>query len=215
MFGLFSIIAVAIMVMLWKDSTANESVRPTKIELQLEKLWDISLGAIKDKKYLRAEKALLTILRVDERNARAYNRLGILYAKQQQYNDAIECFEIAQSLQPSASSLHNVGLIYYEVGQFDKARQAFEQAIELENDVASRHIAYAKVLEKQGDIKKMISELETAVNLERNPQSLGILADALARIGDEERAEKLRRIANKLAEKGNRTRIKQPSKVNI
>lgn len=215
MFGLFSIIAVAIMVMLWKDSTANESVRPTKIELQLEKLWDISLGAIKDKKYLRAEKALLTILRVDERNARAYNRLGILYAKQQQYNDAIECFEIAQSLQPSASSLHNVGLIYYEVGQFDKARQAFEQAIELENDVASRHIAYAKVLEKQGDIKKMISELETAVNLERNPQSLGILADALARVGDEERAEKLRRIANKLAEKGNRTRIKQPSKVNI
>lgn len=215
MLGLFSIIAVAIMVMLWKDSTANESVRPTKIELQLEKLWDISLGAIKDKKYLRAEKALLTILRVDERNARAYNRLGILYAKQQQYNDAIECFEIAQSLQPSASSLHNVGLIYYEVGQFDKARQAFEQAIELENDVASRHIAYAKVLEKQGDIKKMISELETAVNLERNPQSLGILADALARVGDEERAEKLRRIANKLAEKGNRTRIKQPSKVNI
>lgn len=215
MFGLFSIIAVAIMVMLWKDSTANELVRPTKIELQLEKLWDISLGAIKDKKYLRAEKALLTILRVDERNARAYNRLGILYAKQQQYNDAIECFEIAQSLQPSASSLHNVGLIYYEVGQFDKARQAFEQAIELENDVASRHIAYAKVLEKQGDIKKMISELETAVNLERNPQSLGILADALARVGDEERAEKLRRIANKLAEKGNRTRIKQPSKVNI
>lgn len=215
MFGLFSIIAVAIMVMLWKDSTANESVRPTKIELQLEKLWDISLGAIKDKKYLRAEKALLTILRVDERNARAYNRLGILYAKQQQYNDAIECFEIAQSLQPSASSLHNVGLIYYEVGQFDKARQAFEQAIELENNVASRHIAYAKVLEKQGDIKKMISELETAVNLERNPQSLGILADALARVGDEERAEKLRRIANKLAEKGNRTRIKQPSKVNI
>lgn len=215
MFGLFSIIAVAIMVILWKDSTANESVKPTKIELQLEKLWDISLGAIKDKKYLRAEKALLTILRVDERNARAYNRLGILYAKQQQYNDAIECFEIAQSLQPSASSLHNVGLIYYEVGQFDKARQAFEQAIELENDVASRHIAYAKVLEKQGDIKKMISELETAVNLERNPQSLGILADALARVGDEERAEKLRRIANKLAEKGNRTRIKQPSKVNI
>ena len=215
MFGLFFIIAVAIMVILWKDSTANESVKPTKIELQLEKLWDISLGAIKDKKYLRAEKALLTILRVDERNARAYNRLGILYAKQQQYNDAIECFEIAQSLQPSASSLHNVGLIYYEVGQFDKARQAFEQAIELENDVASRHIAYAKVLEKQGDIKKMISELETAVNLERNPQSLGILADALARVGDEERAEKLRRIANKLAEKGNRTRIKQPSKVNI
>lgn len=215
MSGLLAIIAVAILIMAWKQTNTDVEIRPSKLEAQLNKLWDISLGAIKDKKYLRAEKALLTILRVDERNARAYNRLGILYAKQQQYNDAIECFEIAQSLEPSASSLHNVGLIYYEVGQLEKARQAFEQALSLESDVASRHIAYAKVLEKQGDTKRMISELETAVNLERNPQSLGILADALSRLGEEERAEKLRRIATKLAEKGNRTRIKQPSKINI
>ena len=186
MFGLLSIVAVAILVMVWRESNPVVDVRPGKLEAQLNKL-----------------------------NARAYNRLGILYAKQQQYNDAIECFEIAQSLEPSASSLHNVGLIYYEVGQLEKARQAFEQALEIENDVASRHIAYAKVLEAQGDTKKMISELETAVNLERNPQSLGILADALERLGDNERAEKLRRIAAKLAQKGNRTRIKQPGKVNI
>ena len=178
MSGILAIIAVAILIMVWRQANPEVEVRPGKLEAQLNKLWDISLGAIKDKKDLRAEKALLTILRVDERNARAYNRLGILYAKQQQYNDAIECFEIAQSLEPSASSLHNVGLIYYEVGQLEKARQAFEQALALESDVASRHIAYAKVLQKQGDTTRMISELETAVNLERNPQSLGILADA-------------------------------------
>ena len=215
MLGLIAIILVTILIMVWREAQPDKRIKSSKLESQLNKLWDISLGAIKDKKYLRAEKALLTILRVDERNARAYNRLGILYAKQQQFNDAIECFEIAQSLEPSASSLHNVGLIYYEVGQLEKARQAFEQALELESDVASRHIAYAKVLEKQGDTKKMISELEAAVNLERNTQSLGILADALSRIGEEERAEKLRRIASKLAQKGNRTRIKQPGKVNI
>lgn len=215
MLGLIAIILVTILIMVWREAQPDKRIKSSKLESQLNKLWDISLGAIKDKKYLRAEKALLTILRVDERNARAYNRLGILYAKQQQFNDAIECFEIAQSLEPSASSLHNVGLIYYEVGQLEKARQAFEQALELESDVASRHIAYAKVLEKQGDTKKMIGELEAAVNLERNPQSLGILADALSRIGEEERAEKLRRIASKLAQKGNRTRIKQPGKVNI
>lgn len=215
MFGLLTIVVVAVLIMLRREIATEADVRPSKVENQLNKLWDISLGAIKDKKYLRAEKALLTILRVDERNARAYNRLGILYAKQQQFNDAIECFEIAQSLQPSASSLHNVGLIYHQVGQLDKARQAFEQALELEGDVAARHIAYAKVLEDQGDNKKMLSELETAVNLERNPQSLGILADAYERTGDAERAEKVRRIAARLSEKGNRTRIKQPRKINI
>lgn len=215
MYGLLAIVAVSMMIVLWRETDTNKDAKPTKLESQLNKLWEISLGAIKDKKYLRAEKALLTILRVDEKNARAYNQLGILYAKQQQYNDAIECFEIAQSLEPSASSLHNVGLIYYEVGRYDKARQAFEQALSLEKDVAARHIAYAKVLEKQGDNKKMIEELETAVNLERNPQSLGILADALERLGEKEKADKLRQIATKMSHSGNRTRIKQPSKVNI
>ena len=70
---------------------------PLKISDKLERLWDVAQESLRDKKYLRAEKALLTILRVDERNATAYNRLGILYAKQQAFKDAIECFEIARS----------------------------------------------------------------------------------------------------------------------
>lgn len=215
MSGLIAIVALAILIMTWRETVPDTVIHSAKLESQLNKLWDISIGAIKDKKYLRAEKALLTILRVDERNARAYNRLGILYAKQQQYNDAIECFEIAQSLESSASSLHNVGLIYYQVGQYDKARQAFEQALELENNVASRHIAYAKVLEKQGDTKRMIQELETAVKLEKNPQSLGILADAFDRIGEKDKAEKIRAFGLKQFHSGNRSRIKQPRKINI
>ena len=94
---------------------------PVKISDKLDRLWEIAQDSLRERKYLRAEKALLTILRVDERNATAYNRLGILYAKQQAFKDAIECFEIAQSLEPSASSLHNVGLIYYETESYEKA----------------------------------------------------------------------------------------------
>jgi tetratricopeptide (TPR) repeat protein len=73
-------------------------------------------------------KSLLTILKIDEKNAAAYNRLGILYAKQREYKDAIDCFEIASSIEPSASSLHNLGLIYYETENYQKAATAFEQA---------------------------------------------------------------------------------------
>lgn len=213
MTGIILILAVALFIAIWPE---NKAIATTdKYSEQLDKLWNISTSATKEKKYPLAEKALLTILRVDERNARAYNRLGILYAKQQHLRDAIECFEIAQSLQPSASSLHNVGLIYLKVGNLPKARQAFEQALKLEDNVASRHIAYAKVLEEQGDYKKMIDELEKAANLERNPQSFGILADALERTGDTERAQEVRSLATAMVKAGNRKRIKQPSKVNI
>ena len=68
------------------------------------------------------KKALLTILKFDEKNAAAYNRLGILYAKEQKFDEAIECFEIAQSLDNNPSSLHNVGLIYLETGAYEKSR---------------------------------------------------------------------------------------------
>jgi len=171
---------------------------PLKISEKLDQLWDVAQESLRDRKYLRAEKALLTILRVDERNATAYNRLGILYAKQQAFKDAIECFEIAQSLEPSASSLHNVGLIYYETGNYEKAALAFEQALAMENDLAARHIAYAKVQEKLGRNKKMIESLERAIELEPIPQTLNILADAYDRNGQEELATQLREKATKM-----------------
>ena len=193
MTGLLIIAALAVWALLYErplDTAGNEL--PSKISSRLDSLWQIAQESIRDQKYLRAEKALLTILRVDERNASAYNRLGILYAKQRAYQDAIECFEIAQSLEPSASSLHNVGLIYYETGVYDKAALAFEQALEMDTGMAARYVAYAKVQEKLGDEKKMITALEKAVELEPNPQSVSILADAYDKIGKGDLATDLR-----------------------
>lgn len=187
---------------------------PTKLSEKLDQLWSIAQESLQDKKYLRAEKALLTILRVDERNASAYNRLGILYAKQQAYKDAIECFEIAQSLEPSASSLHNVGLIYFETENYEKAALAFEQALAIDNDLAARHIAYAKVQEKLGNERKMIESLEKAVELDPIPQTLSILADAYERTGQSELALGLReKSARMIIPQVTARRVKQPRRV--
>ncbi len=185
----------------------------SKLSEKLDQLWSIAQTSLQDRKYLRAEKALLTILRVDERNASAYNRLGILYAKQQQFKEAIECFEIAQSLEPSASSLHNVGLIYFETENFDKAALAFEQALAMDSEHAARHIAYAKVQEKLGNDKKMIDALERAVELDPIPQTLTILADAYDRVGDKEISLELRERAAKMIIPQGQARLKQPRRV--
>lgn len=194
-----------------EEVTADLSIRLSE---KLEQLWTIAQESIQSNKYLRAEKALLTILRIDERNASAYNRLGILYAKQRSLADAIECFEIAQSLEPSASSLHNVGLIYYETKNYDKAALAFEQALEIDNELASRHIAYAKVQEKLGNDKKMIESLEKAVELDPIPQTLNILADAYERTNQADLATNLREKAAKMIiPQGQPRRIKQPRRV--
>lgn len=215
MLGLIIVAILGGIAVFYRKSLEDASLDlPVKLSEKMERLWEVAQESLRDKKYLRAEKALLTILRVDERNATAYNRLGILYAKQQAFKDAIECFEIAQSLEPSASSLHNVGLIYYETGNYEKAALAFEQALEMENDLSARHIAYAKVQEKLGRDKKMIESLERAVELDPIPQTLNILADAYDKVGQHELSAKLRVKSSKMIiPQGQPKRVTQPRKV--
>ncbi len=160
---------------------------------QMKKLWSIAQTAMRERKPLKAEKALLTILKFDEKNAAAYNRLGILYAKEQHYKEAIECFEIAQSLDNNASSLHNVGLIYLETGKYEKAAMAFSQAIELEGDQPGRYIAYAKALEKIGERHKAAEALETAYSLNPTTVVLRHLLELYENFGDLENIELTRK----------------------
>ena len=147
-------------------------IRSTKYTAQMKKLWQVAQTSMKERKPFRAEKALLTILKFDEKNAAAYNRLGILYAKDQKYDEAVECFEIAQSLDNNPASIHNAGLIYLETGEYEKAELAFTQAIQLEGDVPARYIALAKAEEKLGNTKKAIDALENAYELDPNVSTL-------------------------------------------
>src|ERR1700722_17735199 len=149
-----------------------------KVGERVGRLWDIAHQGMRENRFLRAEKALLTILKIDEKNAAAYNRLGILYAKQKEYKDAIDCFEIASSIEATPSSLHNLGLIYYETENYEKASVAFEQALKLEDDLAARHVAYAKVQEKLGNLKMMFVELNKAIQIEPNKETYTLLYNA-------------------------------------
>lgn len=192
------------------------AVIPLRLGAKISKLWEIAYHGMRENRFLRAEKALLTILKIDEKNAAAYNRLGILYAKQKEYKDAIDCFEIASSIEPSASSLHNLGLIYYETENYQKAATAFEQALKLEDDFAARHIAYAKVLEKLGNDKLMLQELEKAAELEPNFETYNLLLNAYESKGMSEEAAKVRRKLSRTSNLTNRPRkVLRPRRVVI
>lgn len=150
----------------------KEEIKSPKYAAQMKKLWQVAQTAMRERKPFRAEKALLTILKFDEKNAAAYNRLGILYAKSKRYDEAVECFEIAQSLDNNPASMHNVGLIYLETGAYEKAEMAFRRAISLEGDIPARYIALAKAEEKLGNPKKAIEALENAYELDPSVSTL-------------------------------------------
>ncbi|HET6863727.1 MAG TPA: tetratricopeptide repeat protein [Candidatus Saccharimonadales bacterium] len=199
-----------------RDDELEMVIIPRRVGDRLTRLWEIAHHGMRENRLLRAEKALLTILKIDEKNAAAYNRLGILYAKQREYKDAIDCFEIASSIEPSASSFHNLGLIYYETENYEKAATAFEEAIKLEDNLAARHIAYAKVQEKLGNDKLMLQELEKAVELELTKESLSLLSRAYQSQGMNREAAAIQRKLDKLAlPTGTPKRVLRPKRVVI
>lgn len=217
MYALLFLVILAVLV--YRHSRLSEKdliIIPRRIGDRLTKLWEIAHHGMRENRLLRAEKALLTILKIDEKNAAAYNRLGILYAKQREYKDAIDCFEIASSIEPSASSLHNLGLIYYETENYQKAATAFEQALKLEDNLAARHIAYAKVQEKLGNDKLMIQELDTAAELEPNKETYSLLVKAYDSRGMIEEAREAQKKLDKLVlPVGRSRRILRPKRVVI
>lgn len=195
------------------ENQAEELVTK-RVGERLQRLWDDAFESLKENKFLRAERALLTILKFDERNAGAYNRLGILYAKQKNFDHAIECFEIAHSLEPNASTLHNLGLVYMEVGKLQKAAHTMESAMEEEDDVPIRYIAYAKVQEKLDNKKRMVEALEHAAKLQPNRQTYMLVLDAYKKVGRDEDAKKIENAMKKADAKMKKApRIKQPRKV--
>lgn len=211
-FGLYSLRLLAI------HGHADTDV-PQRITDRVGKLWDIVHQGMRDNRFLRAEKALLTILKIDEKNAAAYNRLGILYAKQKEYKDAIDCFEIACSIEPSPSSLHNLGLIYYETENYDKAVTAFEEALKLEDSLAARHIAFAKALEHVGNEKLMLDHLEKAAELEPTKESYTLLINAYRQRGMTEKADlledKMQKMITPTASRPRRMRVRRPKRVSL
>ena len=209
--AIFGVIAIAT----GKQRDTELSPIPLKVSDRLSKLWEVAHQGMRENRLLRAEKALLTILNIDEKNAAAYNRLGILYAKQKEFKDAIDCFEIASSIEPSASSLHNLGLIYFETENYEKAGIAFEHALRLEDGLAARHIAFAKVNEKLGDIALMILSLEKAVELEPTKESLALLLHAYAENNMIDQAKTIQRklVSAQSRVQPPKNRVKRPKRV--
>ncbi len=215
-FALFILLAIGVWTVYETTQTEEqaEELISNRVGIRLQRLWDDAFHSIKENKFLRAERALLTILKFDERSAAAYNRLGILYAKQRSFDHAKECFEIAQSLEPNASTLHNLGLIYLETGEYQKAAHTFEEALKDEDDVPTRYIAYAKVQEKLGNERKMIESLETAAKLLPNRQTYSLVAEGYHKVGRDEDAKKIETAMKRANAKLRRApRIKQPRKV--
>ena len=176
--GLIILIFIVIVLINYHDYEAEQSQWQVWKTNRINWLWSLAQKSMLENDLIKAESSLLTILNLDPHNAAAYNRIGILYAKQNEYLDAVECFQAAYKIKQNVNSVHNLGLAYYSLEKYEQAASTLQRAIELDDQSAIRYVEYAKVLERLGRTKSMLTALEKATELEPKEEMLKILIKA-------------------------------------
>jgi PGF-CTERM protein len=92
---------------------------------------------------------------VSAETAEEWNEKGISFAKSDEYEKAIECFDKAIELDPNyANAYNNRGLTYYHLKQYERAIEDYNKAIELNPNGAdayyNRELARSKLKEQKG-----------------------------------------------------------------
>jgi tetratricopeptide (TPR) repeat protein len=162
---------------------ATAVVPPKQVNPRLAQLEEYADRLYGQQKYLTAERAYLEVLKVDHKNLKAYNRLGMIYANLRNYPDAIECFQIVSQRQPSAAHLTSLATAYLENKNPIKAIATFEKAIMFEPS-ASRYLGLAKAYQRLANPTRAAQALERAVAMDPRPRYLHLLAEAQVKQGD-------------------------------
>ena len=82
----------------------------------------------------KAKEIYLELLKENSNSTTILNLLGVLYLKQQKYDEAEKFIKKAMELEPNTNTAYNLGLICYGKSDFKNAAKYFEQSIEDEND---------------------------------------------------------------------------------
>jgi len=96
---------------------------------------------IDNKEYGEAEKMLIDALEIEPRNAKIYNKLGIIYLEQENYADAKESFKTALKYDKNNDLFYNnLGLSLFNQGRYVEAIEAYQKSIQLNSLIPHRYI---------------------------------------------------------------------------
>lgn len=127
--------------------------------LQFLEKWDLD----------KAEETLRKVIVLEQEHAKAWNKLGVVFARREDLRQAEECFEQALRLDGRfAEPYSNLGNIYSERGWTDRAKSAYEQALALDpgNPAATHNLGV--LYRKMGQIGKGVDLLKQANRAQRS-----------------------------------------------
>lgn len=99
-------------------------------------------------------------------NSQAWSNLGVLYAAQGRFEEAINCFEQSLDLVPDNDEVwNNHGTALFSLEKHEEALKSFNHALNLNPDNAQAWAGKGSAHNFLGEYKKAIESLETFIKL--------------------------------------------------
>ncbi len=104
---------------------------------------------------------------INSNDANVYNNMGITYAKQDNFDKAIVCYQKAIAIDPKDARVYfNMGLAYNKQGDYDKAIACFQKTVEIDPKDASAYFNMGIAYGRQGDYEKAIDCFQKAIAID-------------------------------------------------
>jgi len=136
---------------------------------EVDKLYEEALAHLEAWRLDEAEEGLRKVIEMDPEHARAFNKLGVIFARRGDLRQAEDCFSQAVTLDDQLASVHsNLGNIYAERDWIDRAKASYERALALDpgNPTAMHNLGV--LYRKGGDIGRGVDLMKQATRSERN-----------------------------------------------
>lgn len=157
-----------------------------KSELKLQELLDRSRAAFEAGQLADAEADYLEALKLNAGVFEAYDGLGKIYVKRQEWDQARETFEYITKNWPQHDQAFALLALVEEVaGNLEKAKNLYLHALSINNKVLEYHLNLAEVYQSLGDNEKSLSSLQKAQAMEpNNPKVLDQLLQVSILVGN-------------------------------
>ncbi len=154
-------------------------------------------------------------IKLDQRNARAHDSLGLCYEALGRFDDAIKEYQKAAGLErekhsPSPWPDLNMGALLVSLGRLDEAEKALKEALQFDPKFPKAHYELGLLCEKHGNNTAAIEELQKAAQFDPSAEEpFYALGRIYQRIGERQKAQsaydKFQQLKEEKAKKGSVT----------
>jgi TolB-like protein/Tfp pilus assembly protein PilF len=160
----------------------------------------LGLIATEELQVNRGVNELERAIQLNPNYATAHHWLGLAFATLRQSDRSIEELKRALELDPLSMIINaDLSIIYLYAGRYDAAEAQARKTLEIDSRSFVAHYYLGAALQLTSRLKEAIPEFQKAVELNNDPYSIAMLAQAYARNGQTDEARKLLAHLNEMA----------------